>query len=237
MKVLASNWLTEGIIDFEYKKYILLDYLQDVKDNFSHFKLYPFLGDLVNHYEQLNSLSEGKKNLVEDWKTNISGIDLQNFVLEYKAKEEGSKLLDEIDDIVSFAIPQIRSSLNEGKQRYDEVESNLSIYPIGIVPNYKDEGFILLSDNLGKTFVYRYQLSMIELLKERYRSVKTSFVKKYDLSLVNNYYAIRNDIIEKYNEFDSPSTIVIESKLQVPIKETFLPVAKRSLLKYFLEIN
>lgn len=237
MKVLASNWLTEGIIDFEYKKYILLDYLQDVKDNFSHFKLYPFLGDLVNHYEQLNSLSEGKKNLGEDWKTNISGIDLQNFVLEYKAKEEGSKLLDEIDDIVSFAIPQIRSSLNEGKQRYDEVESNLSIYPIGIVPNYKDEGFILLSDNLGKTFVYRYQLSMIELLKERYRSVKTSFVKKYDLSLVNNYYAIRNDIIEKYNEFDSPSTIVIESKLQVPIKETFLPVAKRSLLKYFLEIN
>lgn len=30
MKTLNHNWLTEGLIDFEYKKYILLSYLQEV---------------------------------------------------------------------------------------------------------------------------------------------------------------------------------------------------------------
>jgi hypothetical protein len=50
MKKLEEDWLTKGLIDFEYKKYILLDYLQHIKEQFKERRLYPFLSDLVFHY-------------------------------------------------------------------------------------------------------------------------------------------------------------------------------------------
>jgi hypothetical protein len=46
--------------------------------------------------------------------------------------------------------------------------------------------------------------------------------------------SIRKDLIAEYNEYDNPATYVIETNKQVPIKETFLPVAKRSFIKYLL---
>ena len=50
---LKENWLTEGLIDFEYKKYQLLAYLKRVKDSFNKVELYPFLSDLVFSFSPL----------------------------------------------------------------------------------------------------------------------------------------------------------------------------------------
>jgi hypothetical protein len=36
MKSLGANWFIEGHIDFEYKKYILLSYLQDINSHFDN---------------------------------------------------------------------------------------------------------------------------------------------------------------------------------------------------------
>ena len=67
METLSKNWITENHIDFEYKKYVLLAYLQNVSDNFSDHRLYPFLSDLVEHYRSLKILKDNKKNLFERW--------------------------------------------------------------------------------------------------------------------------------------------------------------------------
>ena len=58
MKKLEKDWLTSGLIDFEYKKYILLAYLQEVKGNFDSNKLYPHLSDLIFHYQNLLDLKK-----------------------------------------------------------------------------------------------------------------------------------------------------------------------------------
>ena len=57
---LSKNWITEGIIDFEYKKYILLAYLQHIKSEFDERKLYPMLSDLFFHYQNLLQFKENK---------------------------------------------------------------------------------------------------------------------------------------------------------------------------------
>ncbi len=41
MESLKDNWLTEGLIDFEYKKYVLLAYMKRVKESFGRVELYP----------------------------------------------------------------------------------------------------------------------------------------------------------------------------------------------------
>lgn len=236
MKQLSKNWLTDGHIDFEYKRYVLLAYLQQVSQSFQDFKLYPNLSELIQHYQQLHDFRSGKQAFGEGLKKDITGIDLKHMILKYQEEEQDSAILKELDEIVDFALPQMEKSLGHGKERYEEAESNMSIFHVGIVPRYKDEGFLMLSENVGETSVYRYQVGMIELLQEKYRSVQTTFIQKYKLSMVKNYYAIRKEIINEFREFDSPSTIVVESKIQVPIKETFLPVAKRSLIRYLANV-
>ena len=50
MDKLSENWITEKHIDLEYKRYVLLAYLQHVSEQFEEVRLYPALSELVNHY-------------------------------------------------------------------------------------------------------------------------------------------------------------------------------------------
>ena len=60
MDSLKHDWLTEGLIDYEYKKYVLLAYLKDVSRRFNQSELYPFMSDLVFHYRNLIKVRESK---------------------------------------------------------------------------------------------------------------------------------------------------------------------------------
>ena len=65
MKQLSETWFAEGYIDFELKKYTLLAYLQEINKHFNENKLYPQLGDVVFHYNNLVAFRENKKFLQE----------------------------------------------------------------------------------------------------------------------------------------------------------------------------
>jgi len=81
---LQSDWLTNGLVDFEYKKYVVLGYLKDVKKKFSNYKLYPFLSDLVFHYQNLKSIKENKKVLYKHFPKVMTRADFQKLKLNYK---------------------------------------------------------------------------------------------------------------------------------------------------------
>ena len=53
MSKLSKDWLTEQHIDLELKQYVLLAYLQEVKESYKAAKIYPYLGDLIEHYKNL----------------------------------------------------------------------------------------------------------------------------------------------------------------------------------------
>jgi len=53
MRSLGINWFIEGYVDFEHKKYVLLDYLQQINRHFDRNHLYPNLTDLIYHYNNL----------------------------------------------------------------------------------------------------------------------------------------------------------------------------------------
>src|SRR5579862_4986534 len=131
MKTLQQNWLTEGLIDFEYKKYILLAYLQDVEKNFNDKKVYPFLGDLVMHYNNLVVLKNSKRIATEQMPKQISRFDFEHFKIHYESLLNDDKCLVEIESIMEFAIPLIDEHLKEGRELYEFVEDKLELQPIG----------------------------------------------------------------------------------------------------------
>jgi hypothetical protein len=120
MKKLSENWLTENLIDLEYKQYILLAYLEDVEQHFKQQLLYPSLAELISHYRKLKSLRDGTKQLYQSFPGELSGLDFERFKLSYRSVVENDQLMDELERIISFSLPKLEIQLNIGKSVYEK---------------------------------------------------------------------------------------------------------------------
>ena len=180
MDTLRENWLTEGLIDFEYKKFILLAYLSSVKKHFKEQKLYPDLAELITHYNLLQSLAFNKTRFSESMPKCIEGMDFKKFLLHYQSAVKDDEVMEEIEKILQFSIPEIKKQMEEGRSIYDFIEQELELYPLGIQPVDLQYGYLFLrngGDNLAR--VYEYRLTIFERHDEKYRGIHTRYVTSY----------------------------------------------------------
>lgn len=232
MDTLSKNWITESHIDFEYKKYILLAYLQNVSDQFTEHRLYPFLSDLVEHYRNLKVLKDNKKNLFESFPGRAKSVDFEQFKIIYEKLAEDDSLIREIENIIDYSIPQMEFYLKEGRKIYDFIEDHLKIFSVGIVPLNNEYGYLFLKQGTAAdTKVYEYHISIFENPVERYRGIHVQFVANYEKSLMNTFESIKSDLLLYNKKLPNPATYVIETEMTIPFEETFLPMAKRVLVK------
>lgn len=233
MASLSPDWITEKRIDFEYKKYLLLGYLQGVSEQFTESRLYPCLSELITHYRNVVALRDHKKSLYDSFPERLSGTDLKGFRLMYEKILQDDHLMQEIESIVEFSIPKFEKYLQEGKAIYDFIESHINIFPVGIMPLHADEGYLMLKFSPGKeTLVYEYQITIFESPDEKYRGIATNFIGKWEQSLANTFENIKHELIRYHQKMPNPATYVIESDLKIPLEETFLPLARRILVKH-----
>jgi hypothetical protein len=236
MKQLSPNWITEGLMDFEYKKYVLLDYLQQVEQNFNEQKIYPALSQIIEHYKNLVLIKENKQALTNSFPNQLSGVDLKQFKLHFEKMMVDYKYVAEIEEIVDFAMPLINESLSDGKELYQIIEDKLNIFPVGIMPLDAEFGYMMLSEKASKDFwVYEYAITLFENANEKFRGIKTSYISSYTKSFVNTYENVKVDLIKTKKEFANPATFVVESELKLPLQESLLPVAKRTLVRYIFK--
>jgi len=134
--VLSDNWIVEGLIDFEYKKYIALAYLKEVKEDFDYHKLYPKLSELLNHYNNLKKLKDSKEELYKLFPKRLSSANLNELKLVFESIEKDSELMAEIQAIINFAIPEFKKKLNEGKDLYEYIESQLELIGLNFFQFY-----------------------------------------------------------------------------------------------------
>ena len=233
MEELKSNWLTEGLIDFEYKKYQLLAYLQKVRKSFNRVELYPFLSDLVFHYRNLKSLSENKGLIQESFPKEISMDRIKSLELSYRKIIQDDDLMKEIEDIINFSLPMMKDHLDEGSFIYEYVESQCEIAPVGISSLYAYEGYLFISQPPQKEAdVFRYQITIFEQSNETLRGINTQYIYTTERNLANSYEQIKLKLIREFSDLPNPSTYLITTKLKFPFEKTLMPVAKRLLVKH-----
>jgi hypothetical protein len=233
MKTLNQNWLTEGLIDFEYKKYTLLAYLQYVSKNFNAVCIYPFLSDLIYHHKNLKTIKENKQYVSKAFPKTLKKIDLDQFKIEYEQKMHDYEYLSEIQEILEFAIPEIGRSMQEGMELYDFVERHITISPIGIIPLNTEFGYLFIKEkNKTETTVFEYSITIFENAEEQFRGLKTSMVGIYRKTPVITYESIKINLLQKFKTFSNPATFLVYSKLNMPFEETLFPVARRSFIRY-----
>lgn len=233
MKTLSETWFADGYIDFELKKYTLLAYLQEVHKCFKEKKLYPQLSDIIFHYNNLVAFRENKKYLQEHFPKKLTGIQLEKLQLLYEQIIEDDELMQELEDIINYSATEIKTSISNGTEIYEYVENNLTIFPVGLIPLDVNEGYFFLSEgSYRNTIVYQYRLSIFEKHDEKFRAIRTEFIHEWERNIINTYENIKAELIRRKRELPNPAVYSIETDLTLPIAETLLPVAKRSLVRY-----
>lgn len=232
MDKLKDSWLTDGLIDFEYKKYQLLAYFQTVNESFRRMELYPLLSDLVFHYRNLILLKENQTLIRESFPKELSPESFKNMIFNYRRMIEDDLVMKEIESIMEYALPHFKDSLEEGSSIYEYVESKCEISPVGLTSLYSDEGYLFVTQPPEKeTNVYRYQITFFEQSTEPMRGIHTQFLLTSEYSFSNTYENLKLDLIRRFVELPNPSVFLVLSKVKFPYVQTLMPVAKRLLVR------
>jgi len=233
MKTLSETWFADGYIDFELKKYTLLAYLQEVNKYFNENKLYPQLGDIIFHYNNLVAFRENKKFLEEQFPKKLSGIQIEKLQVLYEQMIQDDTLMQELEEIINYSAGRMKKAISNGTEIYEFVEDKLKIFPVGIVPLDTNEGYFFLSEGSHSyTRVYQYRLSFFEKHDEKYRSIRTEYIDSWQRNMAHSYEHIKSELVKIKSELPNPAVYSIETELRFPLEETLLPIAKRSLVRY-----
>jgi hypothetical protein len=231
MEQLNSNWFLEGELDFEYKKYLLLAYLQHVSRQFAEVRLYPSFSDLIFHYNNLSHFRTQKQDFYERFPKHLREEEFRKLKLSRKPDIEEHEDLQEIDQLIDYAMPSIREQLKQGKEIYEYIDEQISIEPVGITPLYKREGYLFLDVYpLREVKVFQYRIVFFENADANYHGISLEPVDVYRRNLVNTYEAKKQELMQQRRELPNPATWAVYTVHPLPEEASLLPVAKRKML-------
>lgn len=230
---LSETWFLDGYIDFELQKYKLLAYLQEVNKYFNANKLYPQLADVIFHYRNLSDFRENKRLLQNQFPKELSKVNMEKLELVYKEMLQDGDIMAELEDIVNYAMTKMKGTISSGTEIYELVEQQLYIEPVGILPLYKNEGYLLLRyKQNSEVKAYNYTISMLQASEANYTAMKMEYIDSFTKNISVTYEQIKRQIINMIQTLPNPAVYFIESTLEVPLKETLLPIAKRALVRH-----
>ncbi|GAB1447946.1 MAG: hypothetical protein L6Q78_11300 [Bacteroidia bacterium] len=238
MKTLEQNWFYSGLADVEYKKYLLLAYLQHVQHHFNQTRLYPQLAELVMHYRNLSRFNEQRKFWEEQFPKELKEADLNAFKLSYEQVIRNDALMECIAEIVEFALPVVGKHLEEGREIYEFVEKEISIQPIGILPIYKNEGYILIPLEKAKDWrVFEYAVKLFDGEDEKYRAIHIRFRKDFPRNASNTPEQVKLQLVKEFPKLPNPATFSVDYTLSFPFEETLLEVTRRKFSAYLVQLS
>ena len=119
MELLKLTWWMEDPIDYEYKQYILLDYLQKMERYFYDRDFSPYLLHTEKLYEEMAISLE----FIEAFEKSITKSELAFTQSGLGWREEKPPTINEVEEmknILRFSIPKIKEKVQLGKELWKE---------------------------------------------------------------------------------------------------------------------
>ena len=90
----------------------------------------------------------------------------------------------------------------------------------------------MVTDNIAAELqVHKYVSSLFYSGKERFRSLKTEFVKSEEQTILRKSpESIKQDLLYERRDLPNPATFICNTDLDFPFTETIFPIAKRKLM-------
>ncbi len=229
---LPSDWMIRPTIDLEMKHYILLGYLQRIQRRFAESKLYPYLDEVEQRLRELIALQRSKAALSLDLKGELKGFDPRTGKPIHASMEQ-FQTLDVIDELIGIALPSLNGAVLQGKELRDELTTGIRFWPLGVQVLNPTAGWLLLRQG-KEARVYSYSMPLLRESQEQYqyRSVVTRYQGSSPISISHTYEQIRSALLKQEPSMPMASTFVLESDVDLPYIETFMPLAKRLVYEH-----
>lgn len=231
--ILTVDLFIKDQSDFEKRQYEVLASLKKVSDYFRHNSIYPHLNDLIETYRSLNEINNRLKDLRNKFPKRIKKIDFINKKIEHEVIFTDASDLENVEELIEWALPHIEAKIEEGKAIYEFVYEAIELEEVGIVPNYTDEGYFFVPNNgKSKLLLFQYEVSIFKSKHDKYRSLKTSLLKTLRQSSAHfSPNALKLDLINEFKKLPNPATYSFQTELYFPFDETIFPVVKRQLMR------
>jgi hypothetical protein len=222
--------------DLEINQYKILGGIREVCSDFTEKKIYPSLAALIELKQSIDNIKEEKNNLNKKLPKQIKGFDInaKKVIYESAGDVNHNNNIEEIFDLINWALPYIEEAIDEGIILFDFVDKNISLDQVGVLPIYKDEGYFMVTDNTAfELQIHRYESTLFSSGNENYRSLKTEFVKSEPQVIIKRSpESIKHDLIKERKDLPNPATFMFDSDLDFPFAETIFPVVKRKLISH-----
>lgn len=235
MEKISLEIFTSVQDDLEKRQYLILAFLQRSRMRFKRNRIYPELGVLTNLYKQLTHVQQSFRDMKSDFPKQITGINIEKQTLEYRISAPYTGNLMAVEELIAWALPHIKSVIEEGVAVYEFIKENIALEKVGVEPQYRNEGYFIVPDNSQKNLrLYQFELSIYTASQEKFRALKTRFIK----TLVHSYVEkppsdIKIDLIREFKELPNPATYACQTDLDFPFRESIFPVARRKLMEQF----
>jgi hypothetical protein len=232
METLKLENFIFGDEDLELNQYKVLGGLKGYRSEFNRKKIYPALSDLINLASSLEDILKNKNRMKDEFPKQIAGYDIENKKVVFENEENAPAKIEILFDLIQWALPLIKSTIEEAIVLYDFVEKNIEVGNVGLLPIYKNEGYFIVPNNRNSMLeIYRFECSLFTKDTEKFRTLKTILVEEVS----NNFEGktpeiIKLDLINKFKDLPNPATFFCETDLDFPFTETIFPVAKRKLM-------
>ncbi len=229
---LSLDLFTRVRDDYEKRQYLILGELKKISGEFQYYKVYPHLSQLIELRRTLKEVVGRLNNLRSRFPKRIGKIDWINKTIEHEVVFVDGTDIKAVEDLIRWALPHIESVIQEGIAVHEFVEKELSIEHVGILPSYRDEGYMFVPDNIGRKLnLFRFEVTIFKSSEDRYRSLKTTFIKELIQGSARlSPGSIKLELIREVKEMPNPATYAIDTELDFPFHQTILPVAKRKLM-------
>lgn len=230
---LNLNLFTKVRDDVEKRQYIVLAELKKISSEFQYYKVYPHLSMLIDIRRTLQNVIDRLADLRSKFPKRISKIDWVNRTIEHEVVFVDGTDLKAVEELTKWALPKMDKVIHEGIAIHDFVEKELSVEHVGILPNYKEEGYFFVPDNQKlKINLFRFEISIFQSAEDQYRSLKTKFLKALKQGKAHlSPGSIKLELIREVKELPNPATYAFNTNLDFPFNHTILPVAKRKLMQ------
>lgn len=219
--------------DFEVRQYQILNALATVRDDFTHNRIYPTLGELIELYMTLARVSRSAGDIRHELPRRIQGLDLKAQRIIYEPLNMSQRDIEAVAELIAWSMPHIQRAIEEGQTIFNFVDENIGVEEVDIVPTYAEEGYLMIPEPRRHLLhVLRYEVSIFAGSDEQYRNLKTISLQSIPLGLVEQSpLSIKRELIARHGDLPNPATYLFRTELDFPYSETILPVAKRKFMR------
>ena len=214
--------LFDAASDVEAARYRILAGLAETRSAFRSNQISPWLGDLVTVHRGLAALVAGAAS-VDDRAGSVVDVDWEAGRLVRRGPEAPLAV-----GLARWALPQIETVITEGRTLYEFVSERAALRAVGVLPPYRDEGFLLVRDE-SAVCVLRYQMSPLAAPDGPYRALRTAPVDA-TLDPLAPPTAWKAALAAMAPDLAAPAAFRLDAEVDLPVDATLVPIAKRKLL-------